>query len=70
MIESLDHEKCIACGTCIKVCPRDVFRMNEEEVHSEVRYRDDCQTCYTCELDCPAHAIRVLPWRKPRAQAW
>ncbi|MBI5603729.1 MAG: ferredoxin [Deltaproteobacteria bacterium] len=25
----IDEEECIACGTCIELCP-DVFQMNEE----------------------------------------
>jgi len=71
MIESLDIQKCLACGTCVEVCPMDVFRLaGEAAPHSEIRYRDDCQTCYNCELECPAQAIRVNPWRKARAQAW
>ena len=70
MIESLDIDKCIACGTCVEVCPRDVFRLSEDESHSTIRYREVCQTCYTCELECPAEAIFINPWRKKRAQAW
>ena len=70
MIESLDIKKCIGCGACQEVCPMDVFRLIEEEGHSSIAYRDDCQTCYTCELECPVSAIRVDPWRKKRAQAW
>lgn len=25
----IDEEECIACGTCVELCP-DVFQMNEE----------------------------------------
>jgi len=70
MIDTLDQEKCIACGTCVEVCPRDVFRLHVAETYSTITYRADCQTCYNCELECPAGAIRVNPWRKPRPQAW
>ncbi len=70
MIESIDKDKCVCCETCVEVCPMDVFRINEDEAHSETRYPGDCQTCYTCELECPQNAIRVGPWRKKRAQAW
>jgi len=70
MIESLDIDKCIVCGACVEVCPMDVFRMIVEEAHAAITYPEDCQTCYTCELECPAGAIRVSPWRKQRAQAW
>ncbi len=70
MIESIDVKKCIACETCVEVCPMDVFRIDMDEGHSVARYRDDCQTCYTCELECPEGAIHVSPWRKERPQAW
>ena len=70
MIERVDHEKCIACGTCVEICPMDVFRQDEASGQSLVRYPRDCQTCYSCELECPASAIRVGPFRKERVQAW
>jgi NADPH-dependent glutamate synthase beta subunit-like oxidoreductase/NAD-dependent dihydropyrimidine dehydrogenase PreA subunit len=30
-----------------------------------VMYLDDCMTCYTCEKDCPEHAIYVAPEHRP-----
>jgi len=70
MIESLDQEKCIACGTCVEICPMDALRLDEEAGYSVIRYPGDCQTCYNCELECPVSAIRVAPFRKERIQAW
>ncbi|MHC1591006.1 MAG: 4Fe-4S binding protein, partial [Candidatus Helarchaeales archaeon] len=29
MIESLDENKCIGCGTCVRYCPRDVLILDE-----------------------------------------
>jgi ferredoxin len=31
----IDEEECIACGTCVELCP-DVFQMNEEKEKAEV----------------------------------
>ena len=31
---------------------------------SFIAYNDDCMTCYTCELVCPAHAINVHPFKE------
>ncbi len=31
---------------------------------SYITYNDDCMTCYTCELVCPAHAINVHPFKE------
>ena len=28
-------------------------------------YNDDCMTCFTCELRCPAEAINVHPFKEP-----
>ncbi len=64
MIESLNRNKCLGCGTCVEFCPMDVFRLEIGEGHAVIRYPEDCQTCYQCELECPAGAIRVNPLRK------
>ena len=31
---------------------------------SHITYNDDCMTCYTCELVCPADAINVHPFKE------
>ncbi|MCL6610642.1 MAG: hypothetical protein K6T66_03765 [Peptococcaceae bacterium] len=28
-----------------------------------ISYREDCQSCFLCFLECPTGAIRVTPWR-------
>lgn len=56
-IFAIDSEKCINCGTCVKICPLDVFRAGETV--PEIRYREDCQSCFLCRIYCPKDAIRV-----------
>lgn len=70
MIEALDQERCNRCGYCLEVCPSDVFRHDPVTGRYFIGYRPDCQTCFTCELECPKDAVRVGPLRKPRPQAW
>ncbi len=70
MIEILDDDLCDGCGICFDICPCDVFRIEPESGHAWIAYRDDCQTCFLCELDCKPHAIFVGPVRKERVQAW
>lgn len=45
MIRSIDAQKCTGCGTCMKTCPLDVFRI---DASAELRS--------PCMLACPAHA--------------
>lgn len=62
MIERIDAEKCIGCGTCIASCSLDVLRLDENQ-KAAIMYREDCMTCYACERDCPEGAIYVGPER-------
>jgi len=70
MIERLDEQRCTGCGICLVVCPSDVFRREPGSKRYVIAYRDDCQTCFNCEIECPEAAIFVAPWRKARPQAW
>ena len=70
MIERIDEQKCDGCNICFEICPCDVFRLVPDKRRVRIAYRDDCQTCFACELGCPEGAIYVGPMRKPRVQAW
>jgi NAD-dependent dihydropyrimidine dehydrogenase PreA subunit len=70
MIDRLDRERCNDCGLCLAVCPSDVFRRRPSDGHVVIAFADDCQTCFTCELDCPRAALHVDPLRRARPQAW
>jgi NAD-dependent dihydropyrimidine dehydrogenase PreA subunit len=62
-IMKVDVKACTGCGTCEKVCPMDVIRMNQNN-QPEIRYPQDCITCFNCEVDCPTQAIVVGPERQ------
>jgi formate hydrogenlyase subunit 6/NADH:ubiquinone oxidoreductase subunit I len=37
---------------------------------AEIRYPQDCMTCYSCEVECPVDAVFVDPIKNPKPQAW
>jgi len=40
-VTDLDQGKCIGCGRCFKVCPRDVFELIEREEGETLEADDD-----------------------------
>ena len=55
----IDAAQCSGCGLCVLSCPVDVIRMDKEAGKAYTAYPNDCQVCYLCEDDCPAHAITL-----------
>jgi NAD-dependent dihydropyrimidine dehydrogenase PreA subunit len=53
----LNRDRCIGCGMCLIVCPRDVFERDGQKV--AIRERDNCIECGACMLNCPADALAV-----------
>lgn len=60
MIELLFADRCTGCNICVQVCPTDVFAARPAEPPVIAR-QADCQTCFMCELYCPADALFVAP---------
>jgi Nif-specific ferredoxin III len=72
-VVALDQSKCIGCGRCYKVCPRDVFELvDREDADDEdddeikvMRLKDelDCIGCKACAHVCPreCHTHISLP---------
>ena len=57
----IDEERCAACLTCLRVCPFDVPRLNDDNR----AYIDpaSCQGCGICAAVCPAKAIEVQHYK-------
>ncbi len=55
----VDPGKCVACLTCVRLCPFGAPSMTEEGY--AVIEPDLCHACGICVLDCPAQAISLAP---------
>jgi len=68
----VDKEKCVACGACVKECPKRLFKFvpKDKKVHVLCSSKDvakkvvkackvGCISCGACERSCPVDAIHV-----------
>ena len=70
---ALDPKKCIGCGRCYKVCPRNVLDLVERELDDEDDDEDDnmmvmsiangadCIGCGSCGRVCPKDCYTYAP---------
>ena len=59
MVEiKVDHDKCTGCGTCVDVCPVEVFEIRDDKSYPV--NVDECLVCRACESQCPENAIEVI----------
>ena len=70
-IEKIDHELCTGCGICVKSCPMDVIKMDEDKNKAVIKYPEECMLCEFCVFDCPVEAISVSPEKhSPLLVSW
>ena len=50
-------EECVACGSCIKVCPKKAISI-PKGIYAEINY-DLCVGCGKCVKECPASVITL-----------
>ncbi|MNJ50169.1 2-oxoglutarate-acceptor oxidoreductase subunit OorD [compost metagenome] len=67
MIELISENRCVECNLCVSVCPTNVFDKVAGSIPVIAR-QDDCQTCFMCELYCPADAMYVSPDAEGRSE--
>ena len=54
-IVTVNQNKCIGCGKCLKNCPLGIFELQYEKA---VPIRElDCVQCRLCQSYCPTRAI-------------
>jgi len=62
----VDLDLCIACGTCVEVCPVGVFEFIDTPNHptsnkkADPIHQERCIACLACEVACPTQAIKIF----------
>lgn len=61
----VDPQKCVACLTCIRVCPHGAIQLVRVDSNKEVAEISDlaCDACGICAAICPAKAIKFQGYR-------
>ena len=53
----VDEKYCVACGTCVKVCPLNLISI-EHGVFAKINL-NKCVGCGKCAKVCPASVIEI-----------
>ena len=56
---AIEHDRCVACGHCLQVCPHGAIR-REDSAYAILP--NDCEGCGLCVSLCPVSAIE---WNRP-----
>lgn len=56
----LEREKCIGCKVCIEVCPRNLYRFNENDKKIDLYNPQNCINCNACVKRCLANCLEIL----------
>jgi len=55
----INRNWCKGCEICVRLCPKNVLELDEEEKVCAAR-PEDCICCKLCELRCPDFATQVI----------
>ena len=54
---TVDEDKCIGCGSCVDICPSEVYELQNEK--AAVVNLEECVGCESCVESCEQGAITV-----------
>ncbi len=75
IVAQVDPEKCVACLTCVRICPYRVPRIRADLigvggiVGAAYIEPAQCHGCGVCVGECPAKAIQLLHYRDVQIEA-
>ena len=55
----IDQNKCIGCGSCMRICPGNLIRTNAKG-KAYLKKERDCWSCTSCMKECPVKAIALV----------
>jgi len=67
VVSKIDQNKCVACLTCIRMCPYSVPFINNKGA-AEIEPAK-CQGCGICASECPAKAIELMHYKDTQVVA-
>jgi NADH-quinone oxidoreductase subunit I len=64
--EETDTHDCVACGTCMRLCPTGVIKVQGEKQQAHARKRaslyfidfSHCSLCGLCVVNCPTKTLK------------
>lgn len=56
----INESLCIACGKCVKICPKKILFINAQTNKCKVTDELKCGKSGCCEKICSAHAIKII----------
>lgn len=59
---NVNQRECVACGTCVKVCPREAISI-VSGMYAEVN-SSKCVGCSLCAKVCPATVIAMKEYEE------
>ncbi|HHV11655.1 MAG TPA: 4Fe-4S dicluster domain-containing protein [Clostridiales bacterium] len=55
---AINQGKCVGCRKCLKVCPGNLIKLNEDK-KAWIKYPKDCWGCSSCLKECAYKAIAL-----------
>ena len=55
----VNQNKCVACGSCIEICPVSAITAQADKGNKAIVDPNTCIDCAACEGECKAEAIAV-----------